>query len=155
MNVLSLRITYGSLVSCFRAPELFFGPRTYDAVATDLWSLGVTIAHFFTSIRLKGESDEEMYDDDDYDDDDDVGTDSETSPKNEGMEKTDLVPPLPSVILPRDMESIFLEDANWFRESLFDPTRGVLAMFWEICKIRGTPNEETWPVRILHYVTGI
>ncbi|KAJ1028190.1 hypothetical protein NDA13_003636 [Ustilago tritici] len=35
----------------FRAPELLFAPKTgYDAYAIDVWSLAVTIAHFFTPL---------------------------------------------------------------------------------------------------------
>lgn len=37
--------------SAYRAPELFFCPPLYDAYAIDLWSLGVTIADFFTAIK--------------------------------------------------------------------------------------------------------
>lgn len=40
----------------FRAPELLFGPKEYDASKTDLWSLGCTLSHFFTPIRLFKES---------------------------------------------------------------------------------------------------
>jgi len=31
----------------YRAPELLFGPRTYDALATDLWAAGCVIAEMF------------------------------------------------------------------------------------------------------------
>ncbi|KAK9900919.1 kinase-like protein [Cystobasidium minutum MCA 4210] len=34
----------------YRAPELLFGSRSYNPFALDRWSLGVTIANFFTEI---------------------------------------------------------------------------------------------------------
>ncbi|TIB85242.1 putative cytoplasm protein [Wallemia mellicola] len=34
----------------YRAPELLFGSRAYDARSTDLWSLGVTLSTFFSHL---------------------------------------------------------------------------------------------------------
>lgn len=37
-------------ISPYRAPELLFGSKAYDPFALDIWSLGATIAEFFTFI---------------------------------------------------------------------------------------------------------
>ncbi|KAF8661425.1 hypothetical protein AX16_001343 [Volvariella volvacea WC 439] len=65
----------------YRAPELLFGSRTYNPFAIDMWSLGATMAEFFTPLRL-GRANEADDDDDEHstehfpgsDDDDDSQT---------------------------------------------------------------------------------
>jgi hypothetical protein len=39
------------------------------------------------------------------------------------------------------------EDIKWDRKSLFNGSRGEIGLIGSIFKIRGTPTEETWPVR--------
>ncbi|KAK4686306.1 hypothetical protein P7C73_g3819, partial [Tremellales sp. Uapishka_1] len=45
----------------YRAPELLFGPRVYDACAIDLWAAGCVLAEFFTPLS-KDEALEADYD---------------------------------------------------------------------------------------------
>ncbi|THH11047.1 hypothetical protein EW145_g898 [Phellinidium pouzarii] len=111
----------------FRAPELLFGPRTYDACATDLWSLGCTIAHFFTPIRLLRKS---YYDEDE----DDLNASDE-----------DAFPDASGFVLPKDLGSITFRTAEWMRLPLFDGRQGSIGLVWSIFKLRGTPNSEIWP----------
>jgi serine/threonine protein kinase len=109
----------------YRAPELLFGPRSYDPFATDLWSLGATFAEFFTSLRLDGDNRNES------------GSDG----NEEGFGP---------FISPRSTHMGEL----WIRDTLFDSERGELGLAWSIFKIFGTPTEDNWPVRIL-YLTQI
>ncbi|RDB19371.1 Cyclin-dependent kinase 20 [Hypsizygus marmoreus] len=105
----------------YRAPELLFGTRTYDAFAIDLWSLGATIAEFFTPLRLCS-------------DDEDVLR----GPSDEGNH-----PPgpfiIPKNILPGSPET------EWYRDSLFNGKRGELGLAWSIFKVRGSPTSANWP----------
>lgn len=43
--------------SPYRAPELLFSPRLYDAPAIDLWSAGVALAEFFRPAKPDTDSD--------------------------------------------------------------------------------------------------
>ena len=38
--------------------------------------------------------------------------------------------------------------ATWERRTLFDGERGELGLAWSIFQLRGTPNENTWPVNL-------
>ncbi|OCH95714.1 kinase-like protein [Obba rivulosa] len=105
----------------YRAPELLFGPTTYDPFATDLWSAGVTIAEFFTPLKLW-----RRYADSDFDDE----------PEDDSSATGFIVP---EGIDPND------PDAEWFRVSLFNADRGEIGLAWSIFKIRGTPSDENWP----------
>ncbi|KAL5513666.1 hypothetical protein ACEPAH_4065 [Sanghuangporus vaninii] len=112
----------------FRSPELLFGPKTYDACATDLWSLGCTMASFFTPIRLRRKS----YDGD-YNGDEE---------EEEGSDDYD---PPAAYLLPKDIDAITFRSADWMRQTLFDSRRGSIGLAWSIFKLRGTPNEVNWP----------
>ena len=103
-----------------------YGPATYDAFALDLWSLGTTISHFFTAICLT------------RDDEEDVQADLPTSQSDVKNDN--------GMILPSDVSSISLRSAQWNRISLFDAQRGDIGLLWSIYSIRGTPNDENWPV---------
>jgi len=109
--------------SPYRAPELLFGPRSYDPFAIDLWGLGATLAQFFTPLRLCS---------DDEDDEDDF----EHPTRTEDPPAPFIMPPNPRTIT----------SSRWYRDPLFDGTRGELGLAWSIFKIRGTPTPETWPV---------
>ncbi|EMD42266.1 hypothetical protein CERSUDRAFT_62207 [Gelatoporia subvermispora B] len=105
----------------YRAPELLFGPTTYDPFATDLWSTGATITEFFRPLRLQTH-----YDNFDFEDE----PEDETS-----------VPPF---IIPQHV-SLADPDTKWSRDSLFSAERGEIGLAWSIFKIRGTPTDDTWP----------
>jgi len=113
--------------SVYRAPELLFSPDTYDAPATDLWSLGVFLCDFFTPLRLVIETH--------WDSDDD--TDEDGRDEND-FEETSL----PLIIPKRVAHTQF---ARWRREHVFDCSRGELSLIWSIFKTRGTPDSTTWP----------
>ncbi|KAH7926814.1 kinase-like protein [Leucogyrophana mollusca] len=106
----------------YRAPELLFGPRTYDAFAIDLWSLGATFAEFFTPLRLSNDDDDGIEEDDEDEDD---------------------APPAPFII-PRALRPSD-PSAHWARAPLFDAHRGEIGLAWSIFKTRGSPTEDTWP----------
>jgi serine/threonine protein kinase len=128
------------MCSPYRAPELLFGPRTYDAFAIDTWSLGVTFSEFFTSLRLQtnDEDDEDFsFPKPDRTSESESGSDSSVEPR------APTPPPMPFVV-PRGAH---IPTGRWTRTSLFDGARGEIGLAWSIFKIRGTPNEDTWPVR--------
>ncbi|KAI0936884.1 hypothetical protein AcV5_004914 [Taiwanofungus camphoratus] len=110
----------------YRAPELLFGPTTYDAFAIDLWSLGAMLAEFFTPLRLQRQHDE-------YDDD---------SASESDIDDGDA--PRPPFIVTKPL-AIGEPDTVWTRESLFDASRGSIGLAWSIFKVLGTPTEENWP----------
>ncbi|KIJ66610.1 hypothetical protein HYDPIDRAFT_26943 [Hydnomerulius pinastri MD-312] len=117
----------------YRAPELLFGPRTYDAFAIDSWSLGVTFSEFFTPLRLLSGDDDD--DDDDFESDPDSESDSEPAKP---------MKPLEPFIIPKGARA-GNPRARWTRDSLFNGERGEIALAWSIFKTRGTPNETNWP----------
>ncbi|KZV64580.1 kinase-like protein [Peniophora sp. CONT] len=105
----------------YRAPELLFGPRQYDAIACDLWSIGAVIAEFFTTLhrRSASEDDFEEFGDDEQEDD-----------------------PTKAYILDPPNPYSYPE---WERYTLFNGSRGDIGLAWSIFKTRGTPTRETWP----------
>ncbi|KAI0066533.1 kinase-like protein [Artomyces pyxidatus] len=109
----------------YRAPELLFGPTTYDAMATDLWSLGTTFAEFFTTLHCRSSGSEH------YDDDDD-GSDFDADD-----------PTKPYVVDP--VRGEWDQSGVWERYSLFDSTRGDIGLAWSIFKTRGSPTPQNWP----------
>ncbi|KAG8219241.1 kinase-like protein [Butyriboletus roseoflavus] len=127
----------------YRAPELLFGPRTYNAFAIDAWSLGVTFSEFFTSLRLQTDEDE---DDEDLsfrrpEHTSDSGSESEASAEP----RAPTPPPTPFVIPQGTYKRSGIPTGRWARTSLFDGTRGEIGLAWSIFRVRGTPNEDTWP----------
>ncbi|KAF8844244.1 kinase-like protein [Paxillus ammoniavirescens] len=114
----------------YRAPELLFGPRAYDAFTIDSWSLGVTLAEFFTPLRLLND-----------DDDDDEPLASESDSDSEPDKP--IVPPEPFII--QKGTRVTAPTTRWSRDSLFDGSRGEIGLIWSIFKTRGTPNENNWP----------
>ncbi|KAI0756430.1 kinase-like domain-containing protein [Daedaleopsis nitida] len=114
----------------YRAPELLFGTRDYDASAIDLWGMGSLLAEFFTPLRLRKtyDEDEDWYQEDDSD---------------EESEADNCQGRLPFVI-PKNL-SPEQRDIEWVRDSLYDATRGQIGLAWSIFKVHGTPTEETWP----------
>jgi len=104
----------------YRAPELLFAARKYDAMACDLWSLGATFAEFFTTLHRRAISDG-------FDDDNDEERGDPTVAK--------LSDELPWAWSP----------SQWERYSLFDGSRGDIGLAWSIFRIRGSPTAENWP----------
>ncbi|PVG00969.1 kinase-like protein [Serendipita vermifera] len=111
----------------FRAPELMYSPKVYDAYATDLWSLGVTIALFFAPLHLEVE-----------DDLDSISSKSES--QGEDIE---------SAIVPgykfSPSGNLTSSQLTWKREPLFDANRGEIGLLWSIFRVLGTPTKESWP----------
>ena len=108
----------------YRAPELLFGARSYDARASDLWSLGATFAEFFTTLRLHDTSDS------DYEPD---GADADA----------ECDPTRPFAVVEGRSDSARME---WERCALFDASRGDIGLAWSIFKTRGSPSAHNWPV---------
>ena len=108
----------------YRAPELLFGPRTYDAFATDIWSLGAVCAEFFTALRLTPQDEE-------FDE-----------RNNDIVVEEDKGKPF---ILPKHTRAGD-PNARWRRDPLFNGRQGEIGLAWSIFKIRGTPTHDTWPV---------
>ncbi|KAG9313846.1 kinase-like protein [Chiua virens] len=126
----------------YRPPELLFGPRSYDAFAIDVWSLGVTLAEFFTSLRLQTDSDS---------DDEDLALLNRADDGESGSESNADSPraftpsPTPFIIPRGNRPRPGIPTGRWTRTSLFDATRGEIGLAWSIFRVRGTPNESTWP----------
>lgn len=115
----------------YRAPELLFGARAYDARATDLWSLGAVLAEFFTLLRLRRP----------YCDDEDSDDEAEAEGKGDAPAKRPFH--IPKTLDPRS------PDVEWEREALYDASRGAIGLAFSIFKVHGTPNDDTWPVSLL------
>ncbi|PCH34297.1 kinase-like protein [Wolfiporia cocos MD-104 SS10] len=117
----------------YRAPELLFGPRDYDAYATDLWALGATCAEFCTPLQLTSKKDVERGWDEGEDED---GEEDGDIPGEQKLQRPFIVPP-----------TVSLDDpgTKWHRLPLFDASREEIGLAWSIFKIRGTPTAETWP----------
>ncbi|KAF8518608.1 kinase-like domain-containing protein, partial [Gautieria morchelliformis] len=109
-----------------RAPELLFSPPSYIAMAIDLWSLGTTIAQFFTPLQLN------------------PFTTPLSSPTLTAADEVDEVICGPFLI-PDMLRKNIDYRATWERKTLFDRERGELGLAWSIFRLRGTPNENTWP----------
>ncbi|KAJ6601102.1 CMGC/CDK protein kinase [Mycena vulgaris] len=106
----------------YRAPELLFGTRAYDAAAIDMWSFGTVLAEMLSALRLC--SDEE--------------DDGEEEPVYSAQAGD-----APFVIPPR--LRVGDSETQWCRDTLFNGRRGEIGLAWSIFKIRGTPTAETWP----------
>ncbi|KAH8825649.1 kinase-like domain-containing protein [Flagelloscypha sp. PMI_526] len=111
----------------YRAPELLFGTRTYDAYAIDLWSLGCLIAEFYTPLSLESDWD-------DFPSDEEEEVEGPTGSHH-----------IPKHLLKLAEEEEEVQFAKWTRNSLFAGDRGEIGLAWSIFKIRGTPDEENWP----------
>ncbi|CAG7853763.1 SubName: Full=Related to CDC28-Cyclin-dependent protein kinase {ECO:0000313/EMBL:CCA68031.1} [Serendipita indica DSM 11827] len=113
----------------YRAPELMYTPKHYNACATDLWSLGITLSTLFTPLRLQTDEQEE--------EEDNATSSSETS---EDIPILKVEP----YIFPRKPDGV-PPHATWRRDPIFDASRGEIALLWSIFKVLGTPTKETWP----------
>ncbi|KAJ3930932.1 MAG: kinase-like domain-containing protein [Lentinula lateritia] len=98
----------------YRAPELLFGTRSYDAYAIDLWSIGAVFAEFFTPlVPLSPTSDDfSSY------------PPFITSPFKSDSNYSAKHPP-----------------SRYARSPLFDASRGEIGLAWSIFKVLGTPRE--------------
>ncbi|KAJ6520554.1 CMGC/CDK protein kinase [Mycena sanguinolenta] len=106
----------------YRAPELLFGTRAYDAAALDMWSVGTVLAEMFTALRLCS-------------DDDDEGDEEPVYSAQAGEAP---------FVVPRRLR-VGQPETQWCRDTLFNGRRGEIGLAWSIFKIRGTPTNETWP----------
>ncbi|KAI0275240.1 kinase-like domain-containing protein [Gloeopeniophorella convolvens] len=104
----------------YRAPELLFGTRKYDATACDLWALGATFAEFFTTLHRRVVTSE-------FDDDEESGDGDPT--------QAYIFDELPEP----------WSRTEWDRYSLFDGSRGDIGLAWSIFRTRGSPTPENWP----------
>jgi len=107
---------------------LLFGTRSYNAFAIDIWSLGCIFAEFFTALRLR------RNEDDNHDHEEDSSSISES---DNGLNP---------FIIPKTVQ-IGDPETQWFRDTLFNAERGEIGLAWSIFKVRGTPTDDTWPVR--------
>ncbi|KAG6895113.1 hypothetical protein C0992_003114, partial [Termitomyces sp. T32_za158] len=117
--------------SPYRAPELIFGTRDYDAFGIDLWSAGATFAEFFTPLRLRSDTDyndEPLYDENEEDEEEEEGTNMHA---------------LEPFVVPKYL--VGSQETCWERDTLFNGTRGELGLAWSIFKVRGTPTKTNWP----------
>lgn len=119
------------LLRAFRAPELMFTPRTYDAAATDLWSTGVLLANFFAPLTL-------VLDEDDWEE-------RENDDSDEGEEGATSTASLQHYIYPEQIPAPSLR-GDWVRTPIFDASKGEIGLLWSIFSTLGTPNESSWPV---------
>ncbi|KAF7290133.1 Lanosterol 14-alpha-demethylase [Mycena kentingensis (nom. inval.)] len=104
--------------SAYRAPELLFGTRAYNAPSIDLWSLGAVLAEMFTSLRAEYDNDE-----------------PEAYALIAGAQ-----PDSPPFISRSPAEPV-----EWYHDTLFNGRRGEIGLAWSIFKIRGTPTDASWP----------
>ncbi|KAJ7157323.1 CMGC/CDK protein kinase [Mycena filopes] len=108
----------------YRAPELLFGTRAYDAMAIDMWSVGTVLAEMFSALRLCSNDEEEEE------------GDEEPVCSAQADDPPFVVPPRLRVGQP---------STRWCRDTLFNGRRGEIGLAWSIFKIRGTPTPENWP----------
>ncbi|KAJ7447205.1 kinase-like domain-containing protein [Mycena latifolia] len=105
----------------YRAPELLFGTRAYDAAAIDMWSIGTVLAEMFSALRLCSDEDDE---------------EEEPVYSAQAGDTPFIIPPRLQTENP---------ETQWCRDSLFNGRRGEIGLAWSIFKIRGTPTDENWP----------
>lgn len=122
-----------------RAPELLFSPAQYDPFALDTWALGCTLIEMYLPF---------VYGDDELD----------SRAVMAGRGQVDQAGVLDGWRLaPLEEEGSEDEGAprmsepgrrrTWRRQSLFEGSRGELALAASIFRVMGTPTESTWPVR--------
>ncbi|EUC56612.1 Serine/Threonine kinase catalytic domain protein [Rhizoctonia solani AG-3 Rhs1AP] len=121
----------------YRAPELLFAPRQYDAYASDLWSLGVLASAFFTSVQFEPKHSASTPGEFDWD-----------ALVFESDESADPMSNPPDATIPFNVPGSVTSldrSGSWHRMSLFDSTRGEIGLIASIFKLLGTPTEQTWP----------
>ncbi|KAK4046901.1 hypothetical protein OIO90_006409 [Microbotryomycetes sp. JL221] len=101
----------------YRAPELIFGSRDYDAQAVDLWALATTLAEFLTPVTIDHQHCRQSLDSDD------------------SITRND----------PYDDDSDSLEQDKPRREKLFQPFLTDFSLAASMFKLLGTPTSESWP----------
>ncbi|EIM20531.1 kinase-like protein [Wallemia mellicola CBS 633.66] len=126
----------------YRAPELLFGSRAYDARSTDLWSLGVTLSTFFshltsyncsTSPRTNSTSS--------------ISSSISTSSQG-GLVRLDApitLPGLPDMSTRRQSFHKVQNQSRWSRKTLFDASHGEIGLASSILSVRGPITDDSWP----------
>lgn len=113
---------------------MLFSPPVYDACATDLWSLGVTLSMFYTELGLVtllicDDESERASDHDQREEEEE--DEEEADEEQEGY---------PGYIAPGE------RSVRCSRKSLFKASRGEIGLIWSVFRLLGTPTESTWPV---------
>lgn len=121
----------------YRAPELLFGAKAYDAQAIDLWAAAATLAEMFTPFdnasSSPAESNRQSFDDDGEGDD--------------GWSARDWAAKLGiKVNYAASGQSQASTTMKKRRTALFGESKSDLALVGAIFKARGTPNIDIWPV---------
>lgn len=123
----------------YRAPELLFSPKTYDAAAADLWAAGATLAEFYRPLRAASSESS-------------LASSPASSGSNFGHEA--LHDPLENGrhplngAQPRDE----LDDRDGDGDMgdapvpLFDASFGEIGLAASIFRLLGSPNADSWPV---------
>ncbi|QRV95048.1 Serine/threonine-protein kinase [Ceratobasidium sp. AG-Ba] len=123
----------------YRALELLFAPRRYDALAVDLWSLGVLASGFFTSLAFKPKGAGAGLREFDWDALIPEGTTAGSGPANQSPPEPDPTVPFNSL----DMDTS--AGGTWYRIPIFDSTRGEIGLIASVFKVLGTPTDTSWP----------
>lgn len=107
----------------FRAPELLFAPQHgYDAYKADIWSWGMVLSSFFTSLVEVAEEE------------------SHGRPNFTSWER-ELFPECPS-----EASLQHWRPRQYERSTLFDSSSGDIALACDLFKVLGLPSDETcWP----------
>ncbi|WVQ94956.1 hypothetical protein IAU59_002046 [Kwoniella sp. CBS 9459] len=132
----------------YRAPELLFSPRSYNALAIDLWAAGCTIAQLFTPYRSISStlttsdtgSESSLSSEEDYDPLEDEGFRPHRDVSYRAGSEC-----VTSHLAASDGPGASIPSTDGTRKPLFDASFGSLGLAACIFKILGTPTSTSWP----------